>query len=141
MTEKPKSPSRRADYAETVRGLVARDGLVCFLCGHKHATSHTMQADMRNPDGGFELDNLVIVCKPCAKRRNGKRVGAYWRERKSAAAAELAHINMMVSDQAVLKALSATLVLVPHAVDGTGQTDYDEQQRKLYEIIHDPTWK
>jgi hypothetical protein len=123
MTDKTKSPSRMAGYAETMRGLVARDGLVCFLCGHKHATVHTMQGDMRNPDNGFELENLVITCKPCAKRRNGKRIGAYWRERKSAAAAEIAHINMMVEDQEVLRTLSATLSLVPHAVDGTGQTE------------------
>ena len=126
MTERTKSPSRMAGYAETVRGLVARDGLVCFLCGHKHATSHTMQADMRNPDGEFELDNLVITCKPCAKRRNGKRIGAYWRERMSAAASEIAHINMMAANQETLRALSDTLSLVPHAVDGTGHTETAE---------------
>ena len=123
MTDKIKSPSRMAGYAETMRGLVARDGLVCFLCGHKHATVHTMQGDMRNPDNGFELDNLVIACKPCAKRRNGKRIGAYWRERMSAAASEIAHINMMAANQETLRALSDTLSLVPHAVDGTGHTE------------------
>jgi hypothetical protein len=125
MTDRTKSPSRMAGYAETMRGLVARDGLVCFLCGHKHATVHTMQGDMRNPAIGFELENLVIACKPCAKRRNGKRIGAYWRERKSAAAAEIAHINMMVEDQEVLKALSATLSLVPNAVEETGHAEAD----------------
>jgi hypothetical protein len=120
MTEKPKSPSRAAGYADTVRALVARDGLTCFLCGHKHATSHTLQADARNPDKPFGLDNLIVTCKPCAKRRNGKKLGAYWRERLLATAAEAAHIEAMARNKDVLSALSGTVVFVPDAAPGTG---------------------
>jgi hypothetical protein len=140
MTDKTKSPSRMAGYNDTMRQLVARDGLVCFLCGHKHATVHTMQSDMRtiaDAGGSFELDNLVIACKPCAKRRNGKPVGAYWRERMSAAAAEQAHIEMMARNKDVLLSLAATLRYAPritpetpHAVVGTGSTDNVPNRRR-----------
>jgi hypothetical protein len=127
MARPTKSPSRETGYAETVRALIERDGMVCFLCGHKHATVHTMQADLLNHEHAFELDNLVATCKPCAKRRNGKPVAAYWRERLSAAAAEQAHVKMMGGNSDVIKNLKTVFSYapritpdVPHAVVGTG---------------------
>jgi len=114
MTRPTKSPSRETGYAETVRALVDRDGMVCFLCGHKHATVHTMQADLLNHSKPFALENLVVSCKPCAKRRNGKPVAAYWRERLSAAAAEQAHIEMMGRSRDVV--MSLRLAAMPFTV-------------------------
>ena len=123
-----KPPSRTAGYKGLTRDLVARDGQVCFLCGHKHATVHTLQADPINRDKDFELDNLIVACKPCAKRRNGKPIGAYWHERLSAAAAEIAHIEVIGRNKEVILSLREASVPVakgpttPNAVGITGST-------------------
>ena len=137
-----KPPSRTAGYQGVTRDLVARDGQVCFLCGHKHATVHTLQADPINRDKPFELDNLIVTCKPCAKRRNGKRISAYWRERLSAAAGEIAHIEVIARNQEViLKLREASAppvedITTPNAVGITGVTaetrpEFDEDHGHL----------
>jgi hypothetical protein len=121
-----KPPSRNAGYQGVTRDLVARDGQVCFLCGHKHATVHTLQADAKNRDKPFDLDNLIVACKPCAKRRNGKPIGAYWNERLSAAATEIAHINSVALNKEVIMSLReayAPRITTPNAVGITGSTD------------------
>ena len=102
MTNK-KSPSREADYPDSVRSVCERDGMTCFLCGHKHATVHTMQLDLINPTLGYNQRNLVAACKPCAKRRNGKALSAYWTERVSAVATERAHIEAMSMSKATIR--------------------------------------
>ena len=107
MTDKSKSPSRAAGYAGLVRDLVARDGLNCALCGHKHASIHTAQADSLDPEAPYDLPNLLLACKPCAKRRNGKPLGAYWRERLEAASGEIAHIQMMGDNRELLASLAS----------------------------------
>ena len=136
------SPSRMTGYADAIQTLVARDGLVCFLCGKKHATVHTMQSDVVKSDVGFNLDNTVLVCKPCAKRRNGKPLSAYWKERLSAAAAELAHIETIGRNKDVVENLRTLLSYapsitpdVPHAVDGTGSINEDDDWSDAYAAV------
>jgi hypothetical protein len=124
-----KPPSRNAGYQGVTRDLVAIHGMVCFLCGHKHATVHTLQADALNRDKPFEIDNLIVACKPCAKRRNGKPIGAYWQERLSAAATEIAHINAVALNKEVILSLREAAappvdeITTPNAVGITGVTD------------------
>lgn len=120
MTDKLKSPSRVAGYAGLVRDLVDRDGLTCTLCGHKHSSVHTAQADSLKSDAPFVLENLILTCKPCAKRRNGKPLGAYWRERLEAASAEVAHIRMMGESKQLLSDLAAISALTVPLGDVTG---------------------
>jgi hypothetical protein len=132
-------------YSDTLNALVARDGLVCFLCGKKHATVHTMQSDLVKPDVGFDMDNAVLTCKPCAKRRNGKPLGAYWKERLSAAAAELAHIEAIGRNEDVLDNLRTLMAYAPRitpkthdAVEVTGQKEapsYEEVNAGLINIV------
>ena len=144
MSDTQLSPSRMTGYADAIQALVARDGLVCFLCGKKHATVHTMQSDLVKPDVGFSMDNAVLTCKPCAKRRNGKPLGAYWNERLSAAAAELAHIETVGRNKEVLENLRRLLDYapritpdVPHAVVGTGSIKKtpEQIQAEMKEIL------
>jgi hypothetical protein len=121
-----KPPSRTAGYQGVTRDLVAIHGMVCFLCGHKHATVHTLQADPINRDKPFDIDNLIVACKPCAKRRNGKPIGAYWNERLSAAATEIAHIKAVGLNKEVIMNLReayAPRITTPNAVGITGVTD------------------
>jgi hypothetical protein len=125
MAYKATSPSRRSDYAETVRAAADRDGLSCFLCGHKHATVHTLQVDMLTHAKEFSLDNVVLACRPCAKRRNGKSISAYWQERFTAAAAELAHIETMGRNKDTIMQLRAAALpfrlVQPFFISKTGR--------------------
>ena len=105
--------------------VVARDGLICFLCGHIHSRSGAMQVDFRTPlDNGGEatVDNAIPTCKTCAKRRNQTPIGTYWRKRLIGAKREIAYIHQMAEDADVIRALMATVVVnrdVPLGV-GTG---------------------
>ena len=145
MSSTHMSPSRMTGYGEALGALVARDGLACFLCGKKHATVHTMQSDLVKPDVGFSMDNAVLTCKPCAKRRNGKPLGAYWKERLSAAAAEIAHIETIARNKDVVDSLRALLVYAPSitpktpdAVEVTGQkaaASQEEANARMQYII------
>lgn len=109
-----KSPSRTAGYSSLVADVVARDGLICFLCGHIHSRSGTMQVDFRKPlDNGGEatVDNAIPTCKTCAKRRNQTPVGTYWRKRLIDAQREIAYIHQMAEDADVIRALMTTVVV------------------------------
>ena len=106
------SPSRTAGYSNLLAGAVARDGLICFLCGQIHTRSDTMQVDFRTPldnGGALGIDNVIPVCKPCAKRRNQSAIGAYWRKRLIDAQREIAYIHQMAGDADILRAISATV--------------------------------
>jgi hypothetical protein len=106
------SPSRVAGYSTLLSDAIARDGLVCFLCGHIHARSDTLQVDFRKPlDSGGEADsdNAIPTCKTCAKRRNRTPVGAYWRKRLVDAQREIAYIHQMAEDAEIMRTLAATV--------------------------------
>jgi len=107
-----KSPSRVAGYSNLMIDAVARDGLVCFLCGHIHSRSDTMQVDFRKPldsGGTADADNAIPTCKTCAKRRNQSPIGAYWRKRLVDAQREIAYIHQMAEDAEIMKTLAASV--------------------------------
>jgi hypothetical protein len=126
------SPSRVAGYSTLLSDVIARDGLVCFLCGHIHARSDTMQVDFRKPlDSGGEADvgNAIPTCRTCAKRRNRTPIGAYWRKRLVDAQREIAYIHQMAEDAEIMRALASAARVdrgVPlRHVTGAQETDGD----------------
>ena len=115
MTE-TMTPSRRGDYAAMYVTLLNRDPLVCFLCGERHTRSAAMQLDYVVPptDGGeFVAENLVLTCKPCAKRRNQKPLSVYWQQRLVAARGEATHITALTEDPTIMDRIRAATMYAP----------------------------
>ena len=115
MTEKM-TPSRRSDYAAMYVTLLDRDPLVCFLCGERHTRSAAMQVDYVVPPsagGKFVAENLVLACKPCAKRRNQKPLSVYWQQRLVASRGEATHITALIEDPTIMERIRAATAYAP----------------------------
>jgi hypothetical protein len=122
-------PKKSTDRADLLDALAARDGLVCFMCGAIHSRAATMVVDRIDHDIELEeeTDNYIVACKTCVRRRDKRPLLAYLKMRLRAARAEVEYLSDLPTEAKILQMLTRPLHyapgIMPHAVDGTGQTE------------------
>ena len=119
-----KSPSRTSGYGDLFDAVLARHGLVCFLCGQVHTRADRMQVDFMKPlalDGEATVDNAIPVCNTCAKRRHQAPLGAYLRKRLIDAQREVDYITNLAGMREVLDALATTVGLYASGIQSEPQ--------------------
>lgn len=141
------APKRKPVNNPVAHALQRRDGLTCFLCGRAHKTLQTMSVgyvgDVKNTDEAF------LACSPCNKRRDGKPIMAYLRERAIAADAELSYIKTFMHPKGEVNGLQEALRVPIYVglVEETAPvtTDVEPTKRRIQDVpLHDViqmTWE
>ena len=75
MLVSPKPTGRRIPIREVRESLIIRDGQRCQGCGWEPQWPDYLQVDHRRPKtlkGKDEMDNYVLLCDPCNRRKSNK---------------------------------------------------------------------
>lgn len=114
------APKRKPPADPLAHALQRRDGLNCFLCGTKHKSLRSMSvgyvANTKSTDEAF------LACITCNKRRDGKPLMAYLRERAIAADAELNYIKTFMHPKSDYQPLQEALRAPIYIGDMSDQT-------------------
>ena len=142
------APKRKPPADPLAHALQRRDGLNCFLCGTKHKNLRSMSvgyvANKKDTEEAF------LACITCNKRRDGKDLMAYLRERAIAADAELSYINTFMRPKSDYHPLQESLRVPIYIGDmsdptapvttETAPTERRIQDVPLHEVIQ-MTWE
>ena len=75
MLVSPKPNARRISVREAREHLIVRDGQRCQGCGWEPQWADYLQVDHKRPKtlkGKDEMDNYVLLCDPCNRKKSNK---------------------------------------------------------------------
>jgi hypothetical protein len=100
------------------KAVLERDGKTCGLCGKLNERTANIclekiehQVDETRIKSLDPLSNLMLVCIPCKRRRDGKSIGEYLRSRVMECEREIAHISNFDKHRGLMRALQRPIVM------------------------------
>lgn len=85
MASKRNDPRLSRKYKEVRLKALARDGYVCFYCGHegKEMTIDHIIPISKAPELAIDIDNMVTACKPCNSSKGSRSQGSFLAQKRT----------------------------------------------------------
>lgn len=82
MASKKGDPRLSRKYKEVRLRVLARDGYVCFYCGHEGTKENGLTIDhiiavSKAPELAIDESNMRIACKSCNSKKGAKNEGVF----------------------------------------------------------------
>lgn len=82
MSSKKGDPRLSRKYKEVRLRVLARDGYVCFYCGHEGQDGNNLTIDhiipvSKAPELAIDESNMRIACKSCNSKKGSRNEGVF----------------------------------------------------------------
>jgi hypothetical protein len=104
------APRRSKNRDFTLEAIVERDGSTCFMCGMPHGRIDQLQVDwVDNPSDNLEM--AFAACKTCVRRRDGRALGGYMKQRMSEARREYEYLQGFRTDAVAKEMFNRPIIM------------------------------
>lgn len=85
MSSKKNDPRLSRKYKEVRLRALARDGYVCFYCGHegKDMTIDHIIPVSKAPELAIDIENMVTACKSCNSSKGSRSQGRFLEDKRT----------------------------------------------------------